>query len=113
MIRRLDPGRLDPRRVIPRRLRRPRVVTGAILAAPLALTVGFAVPARAQESLTVRVTLYGFPDNSPPGRTIDCGQIHNQAGGTGTFDDPVTFATGHDQDDVLPCGTVIYVPFMK
>jgi hypothetical protein len=81
------------------------LATGAVAAA--------ASPAQAQANETIRVTLYGYPDNSPPGRAIDCGQIHNEAGGTGTFDDPVTFATGHDQDGAMPCGTIIYVPYMK
>ena len=59
------------------------------------------------------VTLYGFPDNSPPGTDIACPQIHDGAGGTGTFNDPVTFASGTDQNRRMPCGTKIYVPFLK
>lgn len=95
---------------------RPRqllLITAACLAVALPLIIGGAVRAHAQESLTVRVTLYGWPDNSPPGDAIDCPQIHDHAGGTGTFDDPVTFATGNDQNGTLSCGTRIYVPYLK
>jgi hypothetical protein len=55
------------------------------------------------------VTLYGWPDNSPPGDAIAYPTDHNVAGGTGTFDDPITFAT--DQDE-LPAGTVVYYPYL-
>jgi hypothetical protein len=62
--------------------------------------------------LTVLMTLYGWPDNSPPGNGIEYPQIHmNGAGGTGTYSDPITFAT--DQSEEAP-GTIIYVPaFLK
>lgn len=56
------------------------------------------------------VTLYGFPDNSPPGRDIAFPQIHSEAGGTGTFDDPETFAT--DQNEFAP-GTIVYYPLLQ
>lgn len=40
------------------------------------------------------MTLYGYVDNSPPGTDIahPCG-TRTRAGGTGTYADPVTFAT--------------------
>jgi hypothetical protein len=61
--------------------------------------------------LTVAMTLYGWPDNSPPGGDIAYPKIHQKAGGTGTFADPVTFAT--DKGECAP-GTIIYVPaFLK
>jgi hypothetical protein len=41
---------------------------------------------------TMRVTAYGAPDNCPPGGRIAHPTIHQQAGGTGTYDDPITFA---------------------
>lgn len=103
-------GRLTSRRRTSRRL---LVAGAACLALAVPLTLGPASPARAADELDVQVTLYGWPDNSPPGDTIDCPQIHDHADGTGTFDDPITFATGNDQDDVMPCGTIIYVPFLK
>jgi hypothetical protein len=56
------------------------------------------------------VTLYGFVDNSPPGTDIAYPQIHKGAAGTGTFADPVTFAT--DKGEFKP-GTIVYYSFLK
>jgi hypothetical protein len=56
------------------------------------------------------VTLYGFVDNSPPGKDIALPRIHSQAGGTGSFQDPETFAT--DQKELAP-GTIVYYPFLQ
>jgi hypothetical protein len=62
--------------------------------------------------LTVEMTLYGWPDNSPPGNAISDPVIHmNGAGGTGTYADPVTFATDASEEAK---GTIIYIPaFLK
>lgn len=56
------------------------------------------------------MTLYGYVDNSPPGPGIAHPCLHSQAGRTGTYADPITFAT-----DVAELGwcTVIYVPYMQ
>jgi hypothetical protein len=57
------------------------------------------------------VTLYGARDNDPPGsREIAYPSAHRQAGGTGTFADPITFATSRAE---LAVGTVVYYPFLK
>jgi hypothetical protein len=56
------------------------------------------------------MTLYGYVDNSPPGTDIAHPCIHQQAGGTGTYQDPITFATDVAE---LPWCTVIYVPYME
>jgi hypothetical protein len=39
------------------------------------------------------VTFYGYPDNSPSGAgtAYNCGGRNNIAGGTGTYDDPVSY----------------------
>jgi hypothetical protein len=55
------------------------------------------------------VTLYGWPDNSPPGNDIAYPVIHNAAGGTGTYNNPITYAT--DQSE-LPVGTKVYYPYL-
>ena len=71
--------------------------------------------AKASTTTSFLVTLYGWPDNSPPGNAIaypaDGGYptIHNAAGGTGTYSDPVTFAT--DQAE-LPIGSIVYYPYL-
>jgi len=56
------------------------------------------------------MTLYGYVDNSPSGTDIAHPCLHQAAGGTGTFADPITFATDVDE---LPWCAVIYVPYMK
>lgn len=59
--------------------------------------------------LSGRITFYSAPDNDPPGsRKIAYPGQHAQAGGTGTYQDPQTFASAHPQ--VYPPGTKIYVP---
>jgi hypothetical protein len=57
------------------------------------------------------MTLYGYTDNSPPGPAIahPCG-TRRGAGGTGTYADPVTFATDVKE---LPWCEIIYVPYME
>jgi lysophospholipase L1-like esterase len=57
------------------------------------------------------VVYYGARDNTPPNsRTIAYPRIHQQAGGTGTYADPLTLAT--DRDEMAP-GTIIYYPYVK
>jgi Ricin-type beta-trefoil lectin domain len=101
-------------RLIKRRLR--TLVIGLL---GVGLTfVGLAVPsgvARASTTINFLVTLYGWPDNSPPGDAIaypeDEGYptIHNVASGVGTYSNPITFAT--DQAE-LPIGTIVYYPYL-
>jgi hypothetical protein len=62
------------------------------------------------------ITGYSWFDNTPPGSAaISHPQIHQTAGGTGTWTDPITMAVGHDLSsgqDVLdyPAGTRFYIP---
>lgn len=59
----------------------------------------------------VQQTFYGYPDNSPPGAGIaytQCGR--SQAGGTGTYDDPLTMATASGE---LKVCEVVYAPYLK
>jgi hypothetical protein len=64
----------------------------------------------------VYLTFYGWPDNSPPGNAIAYPKsdgfptVHNGAGGTGTYADPITFAT--DQAE-LPVGTRLFAPLIE
>lgn len=66
---------------------------------------------RRSSPVTDYVTFYGWVDNSPPGRAIAHPCIHSQAGGTGTYSDPVTFAEHIDLHG--PWCQIIYVPFLK
>lgn len=55
----------------------------------------------------VYITLYGWPDNDPPGGAIAYPDLHQTAGGTGTYADPITFASDVRE---IPAGTRIYIP---
>ncbi|KAL7926001.1 hypothetical protein ACQKWADRAFT_309611 [Trichoderma austrokoningii] len=60
----------------------------------------------------VKVTFYGWPDNSPPGAgaAYDCGGRNYVTGGSGAYDDPITIATVESELSV--CETV-YIPLLK
>jgi 3D (Asp-Asp-Asp) domain-containing protein len=66
--------------------------------------------------MSVYVTFYGWADNSPPGGAIAYPKsdgyptLHETAGGTGTYADPITFATDKAE---FPVGTILYVPFIE
>ncbi|MBS2531411.1 ricin-type beta-trefoil lectin domain protein [Catenulispora sp. NF23] len=69
-----------------------------------------AAPAQAAGSGTTEqtfLTFYGWWDNTPPGGVISYPRIHQTAGGTGTYSDPITFATDSSEQ---PPGTIVYVP---
>ncbi|HEX4702003.1 MAG TPA: hypothetical protein VH352_07735 [Pseudonocardiaceae bacterium] len=88
----------------------------ALVVTSFAAMATHAAPASASTSHTYLVTLYGWPDNSPPGAAIAYPRsdgnptLHDQAGGTGTFSDPVTFATDKAE---LKIGSKVYYPFLK
>ena len=64
----------------------------------------------------VYVTYYGWHDNDPPGNKIAYPKkyyneaTHDTAGGTGTYTDPITFASDKDLFEV---GSILYVPYIK
>jgi hypothetical protein len=92
------------------------LATGLLAAALCALGL-FASTAPAQASTTRNflVTLYGWPDNSPPGAAIAYPEnegnptIHNVAGGLGTYANPITYATDKSE---LAVGTIVYYPYL-
>jgi 3D (Asp-Asp-Asp) domain-containing protein len=69
----------------------------------------------AVQTQAVYMTFYGWPDNSPPGGAIAYPKsggsptVHDAAGGTGTYDDPITVAT--DQAE-FPVGTRLFAPVL-
>jgi hypothetical protein len=69
--------------------------------------------------ISAYLTAYTYWDNTPPGSAdISNPIIHQKAGGTGTFADPITLAVGHSYatgKDVLdyPAGTKFYMPYLK
>lgn len=63
-------------------------------------------PAHACAVVTdVKITFYGAPDNDPPGpaTAYDCGGRNYIAGGTGTYEEPLTFATAPGEYDQCKC----------
>ena len=66
---------------------------------------------------TIKLTGYSFQDNNPPGSaTVSCPQIrshHGKAGGTGTYDDPLTVASDGKNGGAgqfgVKCGSRFYV----
>jgi 3D (Asp-Asp-Asp) domain-containing protein len=68
------------------------------------------------ENTSVYITFYGWNDNDPPGTDIAYpksdypASVHNSAGGSGSFNDPVSFAS---DPKLFPVGTIIYVPYLK
>jgi len=80
-------------------------------ATPRPTTTTPAAPAGpAGRTIPMTVTFYAAHDNDPPGsREIAYPQKHSQAGGRGTYADPITVAT--DRRELAP-GTLIYVPFV-
>jgi hypothetical protein len=65
------------------------------------------------------ITGYSYWDNTPPGSgDISNPVLHDNAGGTGTYADPITLAVGHSivgGKDILdyPEGTKFYLPYLK
>jgi hypothetical protein len=97
--------------------RRLVALVGGLLGIALASLGLFASAPAAQASTTRNflVTLYGWPDNSPPGAAIAYPKsdgnptLHNSAGGTGTFSNPITYATDKSE---LKVGTKVYYPYL-
>jgi len=73
-------------------------------------------PGEAGTMQTVEMTFYGWDDNSPPGGSIAYPKnggfptVHDTAGGTGTYLDPITYATDKSE---LPIGTIVYAPVIE
>jgi 3D (Asp-Asp-Asp) domain-containing protein len=83
------------------------VTPAALAPAQPAKAVSAAVP-----NASGPITFYAARDNDPPGsRAIAyAGTVHSQAGGTGTFEDPLTFAAAAGK---FKPGTKVYVPDVK
>mmetsp|Transcript_28659 Transcript_28659/g.33849 ORF Transcript_28659/g.33849 Transcript_28659/m.33849 type:complete len:236 (+) Transcript_28659:70-777(+) len=70
-----------------------------------------AKPSESQTTtVTGQLTFYGAGDNCPPGGDIAYPTIHDSAGGTGTYDDPITCASDKSW---LPKGTIVYIAAYK
>ena len=79
-----------------------RVVRAALVGLALAALIpSFAaadtvVSTKSESRITAWITGYSFWDNTPPGSAaIARPVVHREAGGTGTWRDPITIAVGH------------------
>ena len=84
------------------------LLASLVLVATAGLTGGPA--AQAATTQPTFLTFYGWYDNTPPGGDISYPQIHDTAGGKGTYADPITFATSTAE---LKAGTKVWVPRVK
>lgn len=77
------------------------------------------ISSKNEQRFTAYVTGYSYWDNTPPGSTaISKPVIRNRAGGTGTYNDPITIAVGHSlaggrQTLEFPAGTRFYIEALK
>lgn len=94
-------------------MRRGTARTAVLMFAALGLLFGIVASERAVAATTtsLEVTLYGAPDNDPPGGAIAHPVLHQQAGGTGTYRDPVTFAS--DTNEYAVGTRIYYAPLRK
>lgn len=70
-------------------------------------------PGRSCEAISdVTITFYGYPDNDPPSDQTawSCSSRGAHAGGTGSYDDPLTFATAPGEYDECE---IIYLPYLQ
>jgi hypothetical protein len=89
---------------------RRALVLVVTLVLALAAALAGASTASAATTQPTFLTFYGWWDNTPPGGDISYPQIHDTAGGKGSYADPITFATSSDE---LKPGTKVWVPRVK
>ncbi len=93
----------------------PKIVS-SVIPVPVATKI---VLSPGEVSLRGYTTSYTYWDNTPPGSSdISNPILHEKAGGTGTFNDPITIAVGHSMatgKDILdyPAGTKFYIPNVR
>jgi hypothetical protein len=83
--------------------------------APAASPVAALAGAKQAQSFTAYITGYSYWDNTPVGSAqIALPVVHQEAGGKGTFADPITLAVGHSirggqSTPDVPAGTRFYI----
>lgn len=83
---------------------------------PVVAPGGAVVVTGAEQSIQAELTGYSYQDNTPAGSAdICCPVLHQKAGGTGTFADPLTTAVPGSGGSGMefPKGTKFYVPSIK
>jgi hypothetical protein len=98
----------------------PTTTTPTPIPAPSGdLTAVITPPSAGEITLSAYITGYSYWDNTPAGSAeISNPVIHQKAGGSGTYNDPITLAVGHsiiDGKDILdyPAGTKFYFPYLQ
>lgn len=84
--------------------------------APAAPAGGGAVSGGSAQTIQAENTGFSYFDNSPPSSAeICCATVHQKAGGTGTFEDPITVAVpgSGGQGMQHPAGTRLYYAKIK
>jgi hypothetical protein len=96
-----------------------RVIRTARASGHPAPAPGSSAPGSPARNLTAYVTGYDVYDNTPPGSPVISNPVlHRVAGGTGTYQDPITVAVGHsiiNGKDILdwPQATRFYLPNLR
>jgi hypothetical protein len=93
----------------------PAASEGAAATTPIVVVT----PSPVEREIRAYLGGYSFADNTPENSAaIDHPVVHTTAGGSGTYDDPITVGVGHvgaGDDTVLdwPAGTRFYVPNLR
>ncbi|MCB1488930.1 MAG: hypothetical protein KDJ88_15925 [Bauldia sp.] len=91
----------------------------ALMVGVTASSASLAAEGRSERSFEAYVTGYSYWDNTPPGSTaISKPVVHASAGGSGTYEDPITIAVGHAirggrQFLDYPPGTRFYIASLR
>jgi hypothetical protein len=97
-------------------IRSPQVQGVAVTPSPTPVPTATPVPMPTVNYQNLKVTFWGWSDNSPPGNGLAYPHsgypvtIHEVAGGVGSFSDPVSAAA---RDGRFAAGTRFYAPFIK
>ncbi len=96
----------------------PHSISKSATISPTISPTAPSIPSSNEQRFVAYTTGYGWPDNTPPGGDISSGILHFSAGGSGTYQDPITLAVGHSISggkDTLDyqAGTRFYIPAFK
>lgn len=90
--------------------RKLAVILAAVILA-VATLAATTISALAASKRTVdAITFYSYHDNNPPGKEIAYPEVHDEAGGRGTYEDPITISV---EKSFLKPGTRLYVNDLK
>jgi 3D (Asp-Asp-Asp) domain-containing protein len=85
------------------------ILAAVILAVTIFETTNTSALAASKSSVDA-ITFYSYQDNNPPGKGIKYPKVHEEAGGRGTYKDPITVSV---EEGFLKPGTRLYVNDLK